>query len=540
MKALLVEDDALICLTLVKQLHACGSALTEVTTCTTAQAALDRYHQTWYPLVLLDLGLPDLDGIDLCRQLRAQPQGDRSMIVVITSRDTAAALAAALDAGADDYLLKPVSTELLKVRLMIIERQWRQQNERKQVEAALRDSEVKFKMLFDILPIGVSILDQERRLVDVNPALAKMLALPKERLLAGDYAQRTYLRADRSLMPPAELPSVRAFQEGADVHNVEIGVLTEDGALIWTSVSASPFPLPGLGVAITTADITRRKQVEEELQALNAALEQRVAERTAELSRLNAELLRASRLKDEFLANMSHELRTPLSNMLLMAELLQQEIYGILNANQRKPLHAIEQSGKHLLALINDILDLAKIGNGKLALEIAPVSIKLLCDASLQCIKELAQQKRIAVALQVDPHVTALRADSRRLTQILINLLSNAVKFTPEGGTVGLEIMRPPGQQSLAFTVWDTGIGIAPPDVQRLFQPFVQLDSTLSRKYEGTGLGLALVYRLTRLHGGSIAVTSEVGKGSRFTVTLPWQEAVVGEMGRWGDREMGS
>jgi CheY-like chemotaxis protein len=236
----------------------------------------------------------------------------------------------------------------------------------------------------------------------------------------------------------------------------------------------------------------------------------------------NTELARAARLKDEFLASMSHELRTPLNGILIMAEGLQEQVYGPLNAKHLSALKDVEECGRHLLALINDILDVAKIEAGKVQLEPGAVAVDQLCQASLRMVKEPALKKKITVSLHLDNSVRVLTADERRLKQVLVNLLSNAVKFTAEGGQVGLDVVGDGDGGQVRLTVWDTGIGIPPEDVQRLFQPFVQLDSRLSRRYEGTGLGLALVKRLTELHGGRVVVESQRGKGSRFTVVLPW------------------
>lgn len=276
-------------------------------------------------------------------------------------------------------------------------------------------------------------------------------------------------------------------------------------------------------------EIEERKRAETALQKAHDELEIRVKERTAELSRVNAELARAAKLKDEFLANMSHELRTPLNVILGMAEALQEEVYGPLNDRQMKSLRTVEESGRHLLTLINDVLDLSKIGAGKFSLEITPVYIESVCQASLRMIKQIAQKKRLKVVSQFDQSITTLHADERRLKQVLVNLLDNAVKFTPEGGQVGLDVSGDEHLQIVHITVWDTGIGIAQEDMERLFQPFVQLDASLSRRYEGTGLGLSLVFRMIEMHGGSISVESDVGKGSRFTVSLPWKESTPAE-----------
>jgi PAS domain S-box-containing protein len=267
-----------------------------------------------------------------------------------------------------------------------------------------------------------------------------------------------------------------------------------------------------------------RIQALEALQEERASLAQHVKERTAELSLANAELARAARLKDEFLANMSHELRTPLNAVLGMTEVLLEGIYGSLTQQQTKSIETIEESGRHLLSLINDILDLAKIEAGKVKLEMIPVSAEGVCQACLRFIKALAYKKRLKTSTVFDSSVIIIQADERYLKQILLNLLSNAIKFTPQGGNVKLEVRGHIKQGVVDFIVSDTGRGIAEKDMDSLFKPFVQLDGGLNRTHGGTGLGLSLVYRLTELHGGSISVSSELGKGSRFTVSLPWEE----------------
>jgi PAS domain S-box-containing protein len=227
----------------------------------------------------------------------------------------------------------------------------------------------------------------------------------------------------------------------------------------------------------------------------------------------------ASRSKSEFLASMSHELRTPLNAVLNISESLEEGVYGGVNDKQRHSLQTIAESGRHLLGLINDILDLSKIEAGKLDLVLNRFPVQPLCEASLRLVREQALIKSQQICLSVNPSVGPIRADERKLKQILVNLLSNAVKFTPEGGRIGLDVELEGNM--ISFSVWDSGIGISPDDLTKLFQPFVQLDSKLSREYAGTGLGLSLAQRLANLHGGRIEVKSEPGSGSRFTVYLP-------------------
>lgn len=265
-------------------------------------------------------------------------------------------------------------------------------------------------------------------------------------------------------------------------------------------------------------DITERQAALRERK--NAELQLR--QTNEQLAIANGELARASRLKDEFLANMSHELRTPLNSILGMSEVLQEETFGELNEQQNQALEMIHRNGKHLLELINDILDLSKIEAGKLDLECSPVSVNELCQQSLIFVKQQAHKKNIRISYQIEDVTDALNVDERRMRQVLINLLNNAVKFTPEGGRVRLEVQGDREEQTINFSVIDNGIGIAPEDQNRLFQAFFQIDSRLSRRYEGTGLGLVLVKKLVEMHGGKVKINSQLGKGSCFTLTLPW------------------
>ena len=252
-------------------------------------------------------------------------------------------------------------------------------------------------------------------------------------------------------------------------------------------------------------------------------LELRVAERTAALNHTNAELEHANRAKDEFLANMSHELRTPLNSILGISESLLEQRRDPLTDYQARSLQIIESSGRHLLELINDILDLSKIEAGKFDYYPQLVELDALCRSSLAFVKSQAARKMIALTYDNETSVANITADPRRLKQVLVNLLSNAVKFTPENGCVTLHVHVDEEQAFVEFAVTDNGIGIAPQDLKLLFQPFVQVDSKLNRQFEGTGLGLSLVEKLTDLHGGSVHVESQVGTGSRFTVRLPWE-----------------
>jgi signal transduction histidine kinase/ActR/RegA family two-component response regulator len=272
-------------------------------------------------------------------------------------------------------------------------------------------------------------------------------------------------------------------------------------------------------------------QLQQELTDRQRA-QQEISEKNQQLAISLQELAHATRQKDEFLANMSHELRTPLNGILGMTEGLLEGVFGEINAEQRSTLGHIERSGGHLLELINDVLDLSKIEAGHIELELTPTSILGLCHNSLDFIKALALKKRLDVDVRLPFTMPDLYVDERRMRQVLINLLMNAVKFTPEGGRITLAVSREliaevdgesqsSPQENIQISVSDTGIGIEPKNLEKLFQPFIQVDSSLNRKYGGTGLGLALVKRIVELHGGRCEVTSEIDVGSCFRVLLP-------------------
>ncbi len=263
------------------------------------------------------------------------------------------------------------------------------------------------------------------------------------------------------------------------------------------------------------------RAVDVRLMAERSSLAERVEERTRELRNANAELERASRHKDEFLAAMSHELRTPLNAILGLTEAMQEGLFGPVTDPQGRSLADIESSGRHLLAVINDILDLSKVMAGKREVLTAPVMLASLADASLRMVRQLALKKRINLQLDLTGLPDQIETDERLVKQVLVNLLSNAVKFTSDGGMVRLDGAVDVEKGKITLRVTDTGIGISPANLPRIFKPFEQIDGGLARRHAGTGLGLALVSRLSELLGGGVFVESTEGEGSRFSLALP-------------------
>jgi signal transduction histidine kinase len=238
-----------------------------------------------------------------------------------------------------------------------------------------------------------------------------------------------------------------------------------------------------------------------------------------ELRDLYRQLEAANRHKSEFLANMSHELRTPLNAVIGFSEMLKEQLFGDLNEKQLEYAEDIHTSGHHLLSLINDILDLAKVEAGRMELEVSEFALSPAIENAMTLVKERAARHGIALESEIDERLDCFVGDERKFKQIMLNLLSNAVKFTPEGGRIGVGAGISNG--TVEISVSDTGIGISPEDQGAIFDEFRQAKGKNKGKSEGTGLGLTLAKRFVELHGGTIRVESEVGKGSTFTFTLP-------------------
>ncbi|ODG99365.1 hybrid sensor histidine kinase/response regulator [Nostoc sp. KVJ20] len=393
-------------------------------------------------------------------------------------------------------------------------------SERNFVQEALRQSEAQFRAIFERSSIGIGLIDMKAQIVDTNLALCEILGYSREDLYGkrftdyisterGDlklYKQlMSGIRTDLKTTSRHNLQPSKHQEQLVERHRIELErrCRHQNGSLVWTHISVSVIPgsngEPEFFLAMIE-DITERKQTEIKLRASQEAAEA------------------ASRAKSEFLATMSHELRTPLNAIMGLSQLLQQEIVGSLNEKQNEYVNCIYSSGEHLLALINDILDLSKVEAGKEELLLSPLPVSDLCNYAIWTVRDRALEKGLQLTCKIDLEEDICIADERRIKQMLLNLLTNAIKFTP-AGQVSLVVKKVP--QGITFTVSDTGIGIDSNNFQFLFEPFKQLDSQLNRQYEGTGLGLALTRKLARLHGGDVTVKSTLGKGSQFTLFLP-------------------
>ena len=397
---------------------------------------------------------------------------------------------------------------------------------RRAAERALEDSEKQLRAVIDAAPDVIFVKDRDGNFLLVNKTAAAIYDLTPQEMEGLNEKDLNRIKGlDLELVDHyLEIDRMVIDQRKPFTIPEEPFYLPEE-PLRWFHTRKIPLESEGKtkNVLVVSTNITDRKNTLEALKKERASLAQRVEERTAELVKLNIELQESSRAKDEFLANMSHELRTPLNAILGMSEILEEQLFGELNKQQLKQVNVIEESGNHLLALINDILDMAKIASGQRKLSYEPVIINDLCKSSLSFINSQAVKKNISVSFESLDELTKIEADPRSLKQVLVNLLSNAVKFTPENGQIGMKVEQNEPNEMVCFTILDTGIGITPEQSLKLFKPFVQVDSSLTRNYEGTGLGLSLILRLVDMHGGSVQLKSSgiQGEGSQFTVSLP-------------------
>ncbi len=366
---------------------------------------------------------------------------------------------------------------------------------------ALNSSCDRLQYILDNTTDAIFQLNLDGRFVFANPASCRLAECSEAELLGQHFTQ---------LIFPEDAETVKrlfclASQGKPEKEAIECAFLNRSEEKVYVEVMANPVWHDGRISAVqgVARDVTSRRQVEAEL---------RLAREFSE---------RANLAKSEFLAVMSHELRTPLTAVLGLAETLYEQLPGPLNEQQKKCVMVIRESGESLLALLNDILDLSKIEAGRVEPQFATINIAAVCRASLNFIKLPALKKSIAVVLNADGAPGNMQADVRFLKQILVNLLGNAVKFTKPGGRAGLDVRQNSDSGMVEFTVWDTGIGIKKVDMEGLFRPFSQVETGPARRHSGTGLGLALVERLVRLHGGGIHAESEFGRGTRFIFALP-------------------
>lgn len=380
--------------------------------------------------------------------------------------------------------------------------------ERKNAEDVLRISESKYRTLFETMATGVIFQDSQGDIIYANPAAKSIFGITFDQM-KGIISKDHYLQAineDGTDFQGENHPSIVALKTGKKVNDVVIGVFNvKKEEYRWINFNAVPRFRQGENkpyqVHTTFEDITERKNFEE-------------------LRLENERFLSTNSTRSEFFAILSHELRTPLTSVIGYSILLGGNTVGKLNKKQMVFVDKILSSSKHLLDLINNVLDIARIDSGKMKLAFEEISIPDIIDEILNYFKEEAIDNNIILKHKLDPDLPFIKANSRAFKQILFNLLSNGIKFSnQEGGVITVSVNK---EGDIArISVSDTGIGIKEEDIPRLFQKFEQLDTGMSRKYEGTGLGLTITKKLVEHHGGKIMVESKYGEGSTFTFLLP-------------------
>jgi protein-histidine pros-kinase len=486
------EDDALLA---VRELSRGGYNVMfeRVETAPAMAAALKA--RPW-DLVIADYSLPQFSG-EAALELLKSSGLDIPFIIVSGSIGEDLAVTV-MKSGASDYMMKGSIKRLVPS----VERELREaevRGQRRQAEEALDESEARKAAMFDAALDSIITIDPTGKIVEFNPASERFFGYHRETIIG---------RPLKELVVLPELPG-GSSETAAVRRRMESTATRRDGSRFPVELSLAAISAKAAPMFIAyIRDLTEQKRQEE------------MRERSRELEEQNRRIEEANRLKSEFLANMSHELRTPLNAVIGFAEILVDGKVGALNDDQREFLGDILTSGQHLLQLINDVLDLAKIEAGKMELELETFPLRKVIEEVCAIMRPTAQKRRITIAVEETSPMESVTLDQRKFKQVLYNLLSNAVKFSQDQNQVAI-IFGWDGPERFRLAVKDSGIGIKPEDMPRIFHEFEQLDSGAARRFPGTGLGLALTKRIIELHRGSISVESVPNRGSTFTIVLP-------------------
>jgi PAS domain S-box-containing protein len=457
-------------------------------------------------LIVLDVRLPDGSGFDLARSLKNDARtSDIPLLLISASFTSPSERAKGLDAGADGYLTHPVEPPVLLATVRALLRG-------REAELALRESEERFRSMADSAPVMIWLGDERGRAEWFSRSWLEFTGKTLDEQTGNGFA---------SCVHPEDLDRVVAtYNEHSakqQAFRIELRLQRWDGQYRWLLNSATPRLTPGgdfVGYIGSCIDITELKNVEMEREALLAR--ERSARAEADHARLAAE--HANNVKAQFLAAMSHELRTPLNAIGGYVDLLQLEIRGPINDTQREDLERIRRNQRHLLGLINNVLNFAKIEAGHVEYHIVDAKLHGILDGMYSLVAPQVRTRGLTYEyVPCDPAIT-VRTDPEKVQQVLLNLLSNAVKFT-DHGHVRLECV--PSDSKVLVRVVDTGLGIPIEKLEAIFEPFVQVDQNFTREGQGTGLGLSISRDLARAMGGDITVESVLGEGAVFTLTLP-------------------
>ncbi len=489
-KILVVDDNPGTRYSTSRILQGAGWTIDEAGTGTEALAkANNQVH-----MVVLDINLPDIDGFTVCRMLREREATARIPILHLSaSFVTSESKVTGLEAGADGYLTHPVEPPVLIATVKAFLRT-------RQYEIELRQSEARFKAVFENALTGVSLLDEHLVYVDVNPTMCNLLGMDRRQIL-GRHLEELVVAESRDTV--GEI--IRTLSE-EPAWRGDLPLRRADGRSIHLEWHVSKHADPNLRLAIVS-DISNRMRYESEREAL--LLSERAARSEAE---------RANRLKDDFLATLSHELRTPLNAIVGWSQVLR--LGNLPAADVEEGLEAIERNSRAQAQMIADLLDISRITSGKLRLDMERLDLAPVIEAALSAIQHTANEKSIRVTKSLQPDCGQIPGDASRIQQILWNLVNNAVKFTPNGGRINVGLQK--AGTNIEIRVSDTGQGIEPELLPKIFERFQQGDSSSTRAHGGLGLGLAIVRQLVDLHYGQVTVESEgLGHGATFIVTLP-------------------
>lgn len=526
LRVLVVEDDQDLREIIAEGLTSYGYI---VSGASNGKEAYTHFYEVKPDIIILDFHLPDNDGQQLLPVFKS-PESQAS-VILITGNPSPELAVNVIQMGADAYIRKPFTIQYLINLCEKIRREW----SLLRAEKLLEERTLELNRILDTSVDGIMITDPDGFITQLNHFMGTITGYAPEDLI-GKHTS-ALLPQGKEHQERAKLLARRLYEETMLV-GFELNWLRKDGTLIDLEVNAAQLKDNHgkiTGVVASIRDISERKKGEAELKRAKEAAEA------------------ANRAKSEFLGNMSHELRTPLNHIIGFTELIVGKHYGDLNPVQEEYLQDVLRSSRHLLSLISNILDLSNMESGRLKLTMSEVNPRELMEAILAGFQEQALRQGLQLSLHSDNIPATIRADELKLRQILTNLISNAIKFTPAGGKISLStqmadyLIRPGlrwkdpedmliidsrfyGDQTvnqkltrcIQFTIADNGIGIKPEDQKRIFEPFEQVDTSSSKKYQGTGLGLTLTKNLVELHGGKLWVDSRgAGKGSTFTFIIP-------------------
>jgi len=492
-RVLVVDDNAATRYSTSRVLRSAGY---DVLTASSGYEALELANSAVLQVVVLDINLPDIDGFQVCRELRALPQTKRTPIVYLSATfvdDTDKIQG--IDAGADGYLTHPVEAPVLIATVNALLRARR-------AEDAVEISEARFKAVFDNALNGIALLSDDLVFADANPSMCRILGRTREAIVGRHLSAFSV----KEHQPDLAQMTVALQENGA--WRGTAPVLNVNGEHVELEWSVSIHTIPHIRLAIVS-DITERMLAEAERERLLAS--ERLARSEAE---------DANRLKDEFLAALSHELRTPLNAIVGFSRLLQRSPTVSADEQLVSSVNAIERNAWVQAQLISDLLDISRITSGKLELNRQQMSAAEAVDAALASIQSSARAKRVTLELDIDRTMDPIWWDPSRFQQVVWNLVDNAVKFSAVGGVVDVKLHQTPS--IVEFSVTDRGRGISSDFLPHVFDRFRQEDSTSRRGHGGLGLGLAIVHQLVTAHGGTITAQSDgEGRGATFSVRLP-------------------